>query len=235
MNWQQSRKEKNMPSRLEEQPKRFTYNEYIAEVTTFIGAERIAQLDQLLPTSWCKCEEILEEARKFGHAAYTRGYTYSYYVAPDGLLWGSRRFQEQVMFKLKAMSGQQLLSLVYLVSEACRVTGEVPAFVTNWCMQMDQQILRNLTTYLRVSGWKRVEYQDKLLTVYAKKVHPEGSPVMVALPAHADCSDFFVRMVEVLRRLTEVEQTTPAELRQKREGCVTKEKNGSGEEKESYP
>jgi hypothetical protein len=79
----------------------------------------------------------------------------------------------------------------------------------------DSQSLRDITDYLRATGWTRIKYQNRRLAVYAKELQAGELPAIVALPDKPSYSDFAARMLEAIQRLAEVEETTPDDVYQK--------------------
>jgi hypothetical protein len=82
-------------------------------------------------------------------------------------------------------------------------------------LSLDHLSLDNFISYLRSTGWRRVKYQDDHMIVFAHNVDEGEPPSLIALPANEQLSDFASRITEAVRRLADVEQTSPADVMQK--------------------
>jgi hypothetical protein len=80
---------------------------------------------------------------------------------------------------------------------------------------LDQLTLNNFISYLRSTGWRRVKYQDEKLIVFAKDEEGEEQPDLMVLPAKETFRDYAVRITEAVKRLADIEQTTPDAIIQK--------------------
>jgi hypothetical protein len=72
--------------------------------------------------------------------------------------------------------------------------------------------LDSFISYLQSTGWRRVEYKDQRIMVFA---HDEGEgacPSLVALPVNEQFRDFPIRIAEAVMRVADVEQISPQDV-----------------------
>lgn len=82
-------------------------------------------------------------------------------------------------------------------------------------LPLDILSLDDFIAYLKKTGWKRVQYLDDRMIVFANPVNDVERPVLVALPASRTLSDFYRRLEDAVNRLAEVEQTSPDNIIQR--------------------
>jgi hypothetical protein len=115
----------------EEQRQTYTLDEYINELTSFIGPDNIAEFDALPDWSDERFHSLTTYARMHGGVAFNQGYSYQYITAIEGLSWSLGRLNMFALAQVRAMKTNQLISLLHAISENCLVQGEVPHFVNN--------------------------------------------------------------------------------------------------------
>src|SRR5260370_19741789 len=77
---------------------------------------------------------------------------------------------------------------------------------------LDNLSLEKFIYYLQSCGWTQVPYNNDRMIVFAR-TETEGEPSdLVTLPASEKYTDSAVRIAEAVKRLADIEETTPQDI-----------------------